>query len=151
MRIAGKALLATVAIAAILYVFDYVAAKIPIPGSRQVYADVTIDQYYAVKEKGNSIEYMPANPFVERCVYSIFPHFGSNPCWYVMRHTRRAIEIGRTSTPALARGEDGGEVNVVRRGAAREIVGWLGETLQHRPDGDGAAQALSNLVADVAG
>ena len=80
--------------AAILYVFDYVSAKFAIPGNRQVYADVTISQYWAVKEKGNKIEYSPADPAVERCVYAVFPHFGYKPCWYVMRHTRRAIEVG---------------------------------------------------------
>jgi hypothetical protein len=79
---------------AILYVFDYVSAKFAIPGNRQVYADVTISQYWAVKEKGNKIEYSPADPVVERCVYSVFPHFGYKPCWYLMRHTRRAIEVG---------------------------------------------------------
>lgn len=80
---------------AILYGFDYLSAKYAIPGRRQVYADVTVSQYYAVKEKGNKIEYMPADSVVERCVYSVFPHFGYRPCWYVMRHTRRAIEVGR--------------------------------------------------------
>jgi hypothetical protein len=79
---------------AILYLFDYVSAKYAIPGNRQVYADVTIDQYWAVKEKGNKIEYSPADSVVERCVYAVFPHFGYKPCWYVMRHTRRAIEVG---------------------------------------------------------
>ena len=88
------------AAAAILYVFDYVSAKYAIPGNRQVYADVTIDQYWAVKEKGNKIEYSPADPVVERCVYAVFPHFGYKPCWYLMRHTRRAIEVGEVGTDA---------------------------------------------------
>lgn len=79
---------------AILYIFDFVSAKYAIPGNRQVYADVTISQYWAIKEKGNKIEYSPADPVVERCVYAVFPHFGYNPCWYLMRHTRRAIEVG---------------------------------------------------------
>jgi hypothetical protein len=88
------------AAAVILYVFDYVSAKYAIPGNRQVYADVTISQYWAVKEKGNKIEYSPADPVIERCVYAVFPHFGYKPCWYLMRHTRRAIEVGAvTGTP----------------------------------------------------
>jgi hypothetical protein len=116
-KIARNILVFLVAAAAILYIFDYVAAKLP---GRQVYADVTIDQYYAVKEKGNKVEYMPGGSVVERCIYSVFPHFGYDPCWWVMRHTRREIDIGRKEPDAsgrharaLARGQDGGVVDVL--------------------------------------
>ena len=103
MRIFWSILGFVAAAAAILYIFDYVSAKYAIPGNRQVYADVTINQYWAVKEKGNKIEYSPADPFIERCVYAVFPHFGYRPCWYVMRHTRRAIEVGAVAPEAPGR------------------------------------------------
>jgi hypothetical protein len=158
-RIAWKALGLLLLLTAVLYAFDYVSAKYAIPSHRQVYADVTIDQYWAIREKGNKIEYSPADAAVERCVYAIFPHFGYKPCWYVMRHTRRAIEVGRTQSRgkaasarfALATGENGRVVDVLGRGAAGKVVYRSGESLQHRPDGDCAAQPFCDLVPDVAG
>jgi hypothetical protein len=87
----------------ILYAFDYVSVKYAIPGNRQVYADVTISQYWAVKQKGNKIEYSPADSVVERCVYAVFPHFGYKPCWYLMRHTRRAIDVGEVAPGPMGR------------------------------------------------
>lgn len=141
MRIVWNILAFVAAASAILYVFDYVSAKYAIPGNREVYADVTISQYWAVKEKGNKIEYSPADPVVERCVYAVFPHFGYAPCWYLMRHTRRAIEVGslrgvfRSGSGFAPAGGDGGVVDVLRRGAAGKIVGRFREASQDGPTG----------------
>ena len=109
---------------AILYFFDFVSAKYAIPGNRQVYADVTISRYWAIKEKGNKIEYSPADPVVERCVYAVFPHFGYTPCWYLMRHTRRAIEVGAVEpeAPSLPVGLVGAGWPSGRRINRREIA-----------------------------
>jgi hypothetical protein len=158
LRIVWNILALVAAAVAILYVFDYVSAKYAIPGNRQVYADVTIDQYWAVKEKGNKIEYSPADPVVERCVYSVFPHFGYAPCWYLTRHTRRAIEVGAMpgvfragSALRLAGGENGGVVDVIGGGPAGKIVHGFPKTLQDRPDGNGAAQPLRDFLTDIPG
>jgi hypothetical protein len=56
--------------------------------------DVHIERYLAIAEKFNKINYERTDPVTERCVYTLFPHFGQNPCWYVTRHTMRFIEIG---------------------------------------------------------
>jgi hypothetical protein len=58
------------------------------------FADVHVDRVYAVAEKFNQIDYVRSTPVTERCIYSLFPHFGQNPCWYVTRHTLRIIKVG---------------------------------------------------------
>jgi hypothetical protein len=90
MRILWKVLLAVVAFAAAAYGCDFLYAKFrPAPT-----ADVHIDQYLAISQKFNKIDYERTDPVTERCVYSIFPHFGSSPCWYLMRHTLRFVKVG---------------------------------------------------------
>ena len=90
MRILWKVLLTTLALAIGVYALDYVCARI----RKNPFANVHIDQFYAVTEKFNMIAYERGTPVNERCVYSIFPHFGNKPCWYLMRHTLRYIKVG---------------------------------------------------------
>jgi hypothetical protein len=33
-------------------------------------------------------------PAPQDCVYSLFPHFGDSPCWYLSRHTRQQVNVG---------------------------------------------------------
>ena len=73
--------------AGILYGFDYLSAKYGIPGNRQVFDTIRVDQLYTVPNKWGEIEWSHGDPVMERCVYALFPHFGSRPCWYVKRHT----------------------------------------------------------------
>lgn len=58
------------------------------------YADIQIERMLAVAEHFNKIDYERIDPVTERCVYSLFPHFGYDPCWYVTRHAVRIIKIG---------------------------------------------------------
>jgi len=90
MRIFWTALLATIAFVMVVYGFDYLYARF----RKAPFADVHIDQYYAVSEKFNMIAYERGTAVTERCVYSLFPHFGNSPCWYLMRHTLRYIKVG---------------------------------------------------------
>ena len=90
MRILWKALLVPIAFVITLYAFDYLYARI----RHEPFASVHIDQYYAVSEKFNMIAYERGTPVIERCVYSLFPHFGNSPCWYLTRHTLRYIKVG---------------------------------------------------------
>jgi hypothetical protein len=76
--------------AAILYVCDDLYARF----RRDPFASVHVDRVLAVREKFNKITYERTSPVTERCVYALFPHFGSNPCWYVQRHTMRFINVG---------------------------------------------------------
>lgn len=90
MRILLKTLAALVAIAGVMYGGDYLYARL----RHAPYADVRIDRVYAVAEKFNKIDYERTDPITERCVYTLFPQFGHNPCWYVTRHTMQFIKVG---------------------------------------------------------
>lgn len=90
MRTFFKILFPLAVLTAVLYGFDnlYVLMR------HEPYADVHIDRMLAITEKFNKIEYERTDPITERCVYSIFPHQGYNPCWYVTRHTFRIVKVG---------------------------------------------------------
>jgi hypothetical protein len=71
-----------------VYVGDYAVAKSKPLGSVQV------QPFYAIHQKDGKTEFdysMP--PETQTCVASLFPHLGSNPCWYVTKHKTRKIEI----------------------------------------------------------
>lgn len=90
MRLTSKIALGVAALVGFLYGCDDLYARI----RHEPFADVHIDRYLAISEKFNKIGYEPTTPITERCVYSLFPHFGHNPCWYVTRHTTQFIKIG---------------------------------------------------------
>lgn len=89
-RLAIRIALAALALAAFIYACDDLYAR----ARHEPFADIRIDRFLAISEKFNKIDYQPTDPTTERCVYSLFPHFGHNPCWYVTRHTTRFIKIG---------------------------------------------------------
>lgn len=80
------------AIPAIFYGLDDLSVLLGIP-ARPRYATFTINRFYRVNEKFNKFSLNPMPPVDERCVNALFPHFGSNPCWYVSRHTMQSIEV----------------------------------------------------------
>jgi hypothetical protein len=90
MRVLRNGLLAIAGSAAILYALDDLYARF----RHAPFADIHIDRYLAVAEKFNKISYERTTSITQRCVYSIFPHFGYRPCWYVTRHTLQFIKIG---------------------------------------------------------
>ena len=61
---------------------------------RRVFASMTVEENLVAATF--ALEGRAAQKRKERLadVYSIFPHFGHNPCWYVTRHTVRYIRIG---------------------------------------------------------
>ena len=85
-------ILAVIAVPAILYGLDALSVAIGVP-SRPRYSTFTINRFYRVDEKFNKFSLNPLPAFDERCVNSLFPHFGSNPCWYVSRHTMQSVEV----------------------------------------------------------
>jgi hypothetical protein len=90
MRLLRKMLLGAILVGACVFICDYLYARF----RRDPFGAVHIDRVLAVREKFNKITYERTDPVTERCVYSIFPHFGNSPCWYLKRHTMRFIDIG---------------------------------------------------------
>ncbi|MDE3196954.1 MAG: hypothetical protein KGN84_11455 [Acidobacteriota bacterium] len=86
-RILGRVVLGLTGAAAIVYASDWLSLTYRIPGNRQVYSDIRVDQIYTSLNRYNEIEYSRGDPVMERCVWSLLPHGGYRPCWYVTRHT----------------------------------------------------------------
>lgn len=86
----ARILIAAVLLAIVVYGCDDLYARL----RHEPFADVHVERYLAISEKFNKIDYQRTDPITERCVYSLFPHFGYNPCWYVTRHTLRFINVG---------------------------------------------------------
>ena len=84
---------AIVVIAALLYVGDYCSLRFQIPGGRPQFGQVTVNPLYAIHVKSGKIQYEPGQQETDTCVHSLFPHFGSSPCWYLSRHTEKIINI----------------------------------------------------------
>ena len=88
-RVVGAvALLALVA-----YAGDYVWVRYRVSNHLDPFATVTIEPYYAIHQKNGKTEYDFAPPESRLCVRSLFPQLGYSPCWYVMRHTEKRIDI----------------------------------------------------------
>lgn len=90
MRIFLRILIAVALLTLFVYGCDDLYARL----RHEPFADIRIDRYLAVAEKFNKIDYERTTPITERCVYSLFPHSGHNPCWYVTRHTFVLVKVG---------------------------------------------------------
>jgi hypothetical protein len=77
----------------VTYAGDYLSVRCRIPKSRDPFATVTVQPYYAIHQKNGKTEYDFVPPESEVCVRSLFPHFGYSPCWYLKRHTEKRIDI----------------------------------------------------------
>jgi len=84
-----KLFLIPVVLVALVYAGDYLAAKFRLPNNRTVFLDMRVDQLYTATNRWNQVEWSHGDPVVERCVYSLFPHFGYSPCWYLTKHPIR--------------------------------------------------------------
>ena len=70
------------------YLADYAVARSKPLGT------VTVQPYYEIHQKNGKTEFDYSEPpETQTCVASLLPHLGVNPCWYVMKHKTRKIEI----------------------------------------------------------
>jgi hypothetical protein len=82
-----------VTLAAIVYVSDYLVFRIRAARGQNVFSDVTIEHYDAIREKNGKTEFIFHDPTTQRCVHALFPHAGQSPCWYVERHKEQRTDI----------------------------------------------------------
>lgn len=88
-----RALLIVVLLCVLVYGGDYLSLRYRIPHQRAQFGSVQVELDYAVRMKNNKTEYMFDDPAAQECVYSLFPHFGDSPCWYVERHARKQVDL----------------------------------------------------------
>jgi hypothetical protein len=77
----------------LVYAGDYLSLRYQIPGGRAQFGQISIDTLWAIHEKNGKTTYEDGQPEVDRCVRSLFPHYGSKPCRYTSRHTEQRIDI----------------------------------------------------------
>ena len=51
-----------------------------------------MQRYYALHKSKQKTNFMFADPEVQTCVHSLFPHSGHPPCWYLGRHAEQRID-----------------------------------------------------------
>ncbi|MFY9644561.1 MAG: hypothetical protein WAK29_05235 [Terriglobales bacterium] len=87
----GAVTLATLVL--VTYVGDYCSLHYQIPGGRAQFGQVPRNVLYVIHMKGSKIQYEPGPQETDTCVHSLFPQYGCSPCWYVMRHPDKLIDI----------------------------------------------------------
>jgi hypothetical protein len=93
MKLAGRILVGLIVAVCVVYVGDDLSARFRIPGNRDPFGTLTVKRYYAISEKNNRIQLLPADPETVTCVYSLFPHFGYSPCWYASRTKQKQVDL----------------------------------------------------------
>ena len=91
MRAIGRYAVIAVIAVALIYAGDTVWLRVRMTNHGDPTGAVQVRVTYAIPHKNGRIEYDRGGTETERCVYSLFPHFGLNPCWYVERHTTKEI------------------------------------------------------------
>lgn len=89
-RILRKSAAVLLLVAALAYGADSLVLYV----SKHQYGTIQVNRFYVVAEKYDKYDYSIAPPVLERCVYALFPHSGSQPCWYLEKHQLRLIRIG---------------------------------------------------------
>jgi hypothetical protein len=85
---------------ALLYIGDYCAARFHLPANRQTLGSVQVQTLWAVRLKNGNYDYSLGDTQTQTCVHSLFPQLGYTPCWYLSRHAKKRIEVGRVTLPA---------------------------------------------------
>jgi len=94
-----RILLVVLASLTVFYAGDYLSLRFRIPNHREQYGSVEVRRYYEVTLKNRQTEYMFEEPKPQQCVYSLFPHLGFSPCWWLKRNPKQVVKVdpGRRS------------------------------------------------------
>jgi hypothetical protein len=94
-----RILLIALASLAVFYAGDYLSLRFRIPNHREQYGSVEVRRFYEIALKNRQTEYMAEDPKPQPCVYSLFPHFGCSPCWWLERNWKQVVKVdpGRRS------------------------------------------------------
>ncbi len=93
LRMARNTLLLLIVFGALLYFADYGVLRLRAATNRNAYGTVSVDKYYAIRQKNGKTELDFAGTENQTCVRSLLPHMGYQPCWYLTKHTEQQINI----------------------------------------------------------
>jgi hypothetical protein len=86
------AFLFLLAAGAIAFAVDYAVLRFRVRHGSGL-GTLTVHPYYALHKRREKVDLIFADPEVETCVRSLFPHMGNRPCWYAVRHTDKRIDF----------------------------------------------------------
>ena len=86
-------MLAIAGLAVLTFVVDYAVFRVRVAANWNPYGSVTVDHYYAVAQKSGKTQFIFDPPQAQTCVHALFPHAGSLPCWYLVRHPEQRTNI----------------------------------------------------------
>ena len=91
MRIVLTGAVVAIALGALTrYFVDF--AQVAIRGPHGL-GSATVRPLYAVHHKDGRIEFLVRPSQNQPCARSLFPQRGYSPCWYLLRHPERRLEI----------------------------------------------------------
>ncbi len=93
MKIIYRILLAMILLIAVVYLCDYIVLRYRIGKNRNAFGTVTVQRFYAIKQKNGKTEFSTGDTEDVTCVNSLFPHAGYSPCWYLSRHDEKQVNI----------------------------------------------------------
>jgi hypothetical protein len=86
-------MLAIAGLAVLIFMVDYAVFRVRVAANWNPYGLVTVDHYYAVAQKSGKTQFIFDPPQAQTCVHALFPHAGSLPCWYLVRHPEQRTNI----------------------------------------------------------
>jgi hypothetical protein len=125
-----------------LYASDELAFQYKVHSSQSgsAFGAVDMQRMLAIELKGGKVQYtldqqQPAQ--IQKCVYSLFPHAGFSPCWYLLRQSRKPIPLvivsgfrGECVPQKLEQDQRGGKGAVlISRSAASSTCSTLTESI----------------------
>jgi hypothetical protein len=78
----------------VVWLGDYLLLRFRLPNHREQFGTVMVQREWIIpqKDRKNEISFDPPEP--QTCVNSLFPHFDSQPCWYLRRHPTQQVNTG---------------------------------------------------------
>jgi|SRR5579863_57773 len=83
---------------ALAYAYDYASVRTRMSAQKpgDPFDVVTYPHLLAIPVKGNKVDYeLDAQSPMEsdRCMHSLFPHYGYTPCWYILRKSKSPTQM----------------------------------------------------------
>lgn len=69
-----------------IFAADDLSLRFRIPNNREPFGTVKVKQYMAIPQKGGKFQFVFQGMEERQCVNALFPHMGSQPCWYLEKH-----------------------------------------------------------------
>lgn len=98
MNLLRRAFLAALAITAVAYILDFswYHLRLSFPSLGSAASSLHRTRIIAIAGKNNKVEYEIDSVQPEEdvpCTYTLFPHSGHAPCWYLARHISDPIQM----------------------------------------------------------